>query len=339
MPRTARKHPLSSTALVQHGGNPALDADAISADEAVLLAVKVLQETSAIVPAALHDEDESESDDEGSETAAPAFIKKLKELIDDAEVDSISWTEDGNNFVIAEPKRLSEQLIKYFKSSKLKSFVRQLHFYGFKKVGGTRFDDWTYNHKFFQRDGRLLHKLRRKTCGPDQQIRNLQIKVNTLQGSLVDTQQKLGDMAVALMALLQHHQASRFLGDQQPPQQQRNEVATHQRHEVATQESIPAKRARPSPTSITCYEQSAGGGGAVILQARRLPVSGVYGEILSAHGNNGGAMALTPAADFDFGAEFDDLFAASGVEEFGLFSDVESRVSAVAGVHAAGLTA
>ena len=338
MPRNVRKQPLASTALVQHGSTQELDAvRAISADEAVLMAVKVLQEASAIVPAALHDEDDSETDDEGSETAAPAFIKKLKELIDDTEVDSISWTDDGNSFVIAEPKRLSEQLIKYFKSSKLKSFVRQLHFYGFKKVGGTRFDDWTYNHKFFQRDGRLLHKLRRKTCGPDQQIRNLQVKVDMLQGSLVETQQKLGDMAVALVALLQHHQASKLLGEQPALQQQR--------HVVGTQESIPAKRPRPSPTSITRYEQSApfavagGGGGALKMEARRLPVSAGYGEILNGNGNNAGTMALTPATDFDFGAEFDDLFASTGVEEFGLFSDVESRVSSVAGVHAAGVTA
>lgn len=201
---TAAATPSSSLAA----SAAAAAAAAMSPTDAITLAVKALEGCAAIVPSSASEVDASDDEEDEGQTTAPLFVKKLKALVDDPEVDSTVWSDDGASFVIHEPKRLSEQLVKYFKSSKLKSFVRQLHFYGFKKIGGSRYADWVYNHKYFQQHGRLLHRLRRKTCGPDQQIKNLQTKVQSLQGSLVTTQQKLGDMATALVALLRHTQAN-----------------------------------------------------------------------------------------------------------------------------------
>lgn len=178
----------------------------ISAQDARTMALQALESCASIVPTSLQDFSDTEEDD--GQQQAPVFVQKLKALVDDPDIDSAQWTDNGHSFLIQEPERLSKQLIKYFKSSKLKSFVRQLHFYGFKKSGGSRYQDWVYNHKYFQSNGRLLHKLRRKTCGPDQQIKNLQMKVVGLQDSLASTQQKLGNMAMALAAMLQHQVAN-----------------------------------------------------------------------------------------------------------------------------------
>eukprot|EP00591_Stephanopyxis_turris_P004439 CAMPEP_0195521424 /NCGR_PEP_ID=MMETSP0794_2-20130614/18630_1 /TAXON_ID=515487 /ORGANISM="Stephanopyxis turris, Strain CCMP 815" /LENGTH=292 /DNA_ID=CAMNT_0040650975 /DNA_START=243 /DNA_END=1121 /DNA_ORIENTATION=+ len=235
-------------------------------EEAVTMAIKALQGVSAIAPATIRDEDLSDTDDEDAHSSAPQFVKKLKSLVDDPDVDSVVWSGDGASFVIHEPKRLSEQLIKYFKSSKLKSFVRQLHFYGFKKIGGSRYFDWVYSHKYFHAHGRLIHKLRRKTCGPDQQIKNLQSKVESLQGSLVDTQQKLGDMAVALMALLQHHHSHQQVGGGGG-----GAAAKLPLKAAAETEVLPAKRSRPTTTAMTPYSER--GQPAVKPEARRLPAN------------------------------------------------------------------
>jgi len=173
--------------------------------DAFSLALQALQACTVVdASKVVKDEDDaSETDDEPDvQTTVPLFVQKLKNLVDDPAIDGATWTTDNASFVIQDPQRLGEQLEKYFKSSKLKSFVRQLHFYGFKKTGGSRRENWVYNHKYFHRDGKLLHRLRRKSCGPEQQIKALKTQVESLQGTLTDTQEKLGNMAVALVNLL-----------------------------------------------------------------------------------------------------------------------------------------
>lgn len=134
----------------------------------------------------------------------PMFIRKLKALVDDDDVDGAYWSRDGSHVIMPEPHSLSTQLAKYFKSStKLKSFVRQLHFYGFRKTGGSRTMDWIYTHKYFTRDGGSMHKVRRKAHGADRQVRKLKKKVDTLNVSLADTQCKLKKAATALVVMLQ----------------------------------------------------------------------------------------------------------------------------------------
>ena len=169
---------------------------------AMAQAVSSLRECASIAQVGIKETDFSESDDDDTQVTLPLFVQKLKSLVDDHEIDSAVWSADGESVMIPEPSRLSDQLCKYFKASKLNSFVRQLHFYGFKKIGGKRNSDWVYSHKYFHEDGRMIHKVRRKTCGPDRQIQNLTLKVETLQGSLAETQRKLGNMASALAALL-----------------------------------------------------------------------------------------------------------------------------------------
>lgn len=133
----------------------------------------------------------------------PRFIQKLKALVDDPEVDGIVWSADGHHVVMHEPDSLSVHLAKHFKTStKVKSFVRQLHFYGFKKTGGSRTLGWIYTHQFFQRNGQNMRKVRRRTCSTDRQMQVLRRKVDSLHNTLADTQKKLVNAASALATLL-----------------------------------------------------------------------------------------------------------------------------------------
>lgn len=168
---------------------------------AVAKAIAALQTATAMAPAGVKDNELSDSEEDDAQPL-PLFVQKLKAMMDDSKIDSAVWSTDGETILIRDPARLAKQLPKYFKASKLNSFVRQLHFYGFKKVSGKRNCDWAYNHKYFQASGHLIHKVRRKTSGPDRQIQNLTLQVEGLQTALADTQRKLASVASALINVL-----------------------------------------------------------------------------------------------------------------------------------------
>lgn len=65
----------------------------------------------------------------------PGFILKLWKMINDHQCDDlISWSDNGQSFIIMDPPRFSQELSKYFKHNNLSSFIRQLNMYGFRKV-------------------------------------------------------------------------------------------------------------------------------------------------------------------------------------------------------------
>lgn len=101
----------------------------------------------------------------------PGFILKLWKMINDPQCDDlISWSENGQSFIIMDPPRFSQELSKYFKHNNLSSFIRQLNMYGFRKVAtiensglhpGT--DDLHFYHPDFVKDKpELLDAIKRK---------------------------------------------------------------------------------------------------------------------------------------------------------------------------------
>lgn len=79
------------------------------------------------------------------------FPQKLWQMVNDRRLDSaIRWTDDGQGFVVFENQLKSLCLgkeNKMFHTRQPKSFVRQLHLYGFRKIDKNQF-----THQFFQRD-------------------------------------------------------------------------------------------------------------------------------------------------------------------------------------------
>lgn len=62
------------------------------------------------------------------------FLRKLWTLVCSKETDNvITWSEDGNSFIINNPVEFCNVLPRYFKHNNFMSFVRQLHIYGFSK--------------------------------------------------------------------------------------------------------------------------------------------------------------------------------------------------------------
>jgi hypothetical protein len=66
-----------------------------------------------------------------------------------------SWAEDGLSFVVADPDDLAAKIIpQYFKHNKFLSFVRQLNFYGFRKI---KLDPIKISLEQIDMDGKYWH--------------------------------------------------------------------------------------------------------------------------------------------------------------------------------------
>ncbi|KAJ7942855.1 Heat shock transcription factor [Quillaja saponaria] len=80
----------------------------------------------------------------------PPFLKKCYKMVDDEETNSIiSWSQNSNSFVILDMAEFTLRLLpKYFKHNNLSSFIRQLNYYGFRKVDTDR---WEYSNNGFIR--------------------------------------------------------------------------------------------------------------------------------------------------------------------------------------------
>jgi len=100
----------------------------------------------------------------------PMFIRNTFEMISHCDRNYAGWTVDGKSFWVKDPEDLAEFVIpKYFKHNKFSSFVRQLNFYGFRKVKshghGHSLEGWLeFHHPSFQR-GRpdLLCNIKRES--------------------------------------------------------------------------------------------------------------------------------------------------------------------------------
>lgn len=84
---------------------------------------------------------------------ADTFLKKIVQMLTPENEELIRWNNTGDSIVICDVNRFSRELLpKYFKTKKFNSFVRQLNFYGFKKVPISKTTrGCEFSHKLFKR--------------------------------------------------------------------------------------------------------------------------------------------------------------------------------------------
>lgn len=72
---------------------------------------------------------------QGPKVVQTAFIHKLYSMLEDKSIERlISWSNNGDSFVMLPSNEFSKVLAQYFKHTNISSFVRQLNMYGFHKV-------------------------------------------------------------------------------------------------------------------------------------------------------------------------------------------------------------
>mmetsp|Transcript_27104 Transcript_27104/g.47228 ORF Transcript_27104/g.47228 Transcript_27104/m.47228 type:complete len:154 (+) Transcript_27104:104-565(+) len=105
----------------------------------------------------------------GTEIDPQSFIAKAYSMISQADPSTCSWSEDGTSFIIKDQSKFTELLPHFFKHRNFRSFVRQLNFYGFRKIRNesallpTRPNNWSeFKHDYFVKDRPdLLHNIKR----------------------------------------------------------------------------------------------------------------------------------------------------------------------------------
>lgn len=145
-------------------------------------------------------------------TGVPAFLKKVLAICNDSPKEIVSWNSTGTTFFVHHTDRFAKEVQPhYFSSSNFHSFVRQLNFYGFKKISVGRKGAWEFKHDHFVRDKPdLMTKIKRKTCIDKEQaskqvIQSLRNEVSELQSDLGSLTEKISAIVKVLGSVLQEN--------------------------------------------------------------------------------------------------------------------------------------
>ncbi|CAM9282588.1 unnamed protein product [Scytosiphon promiscuus] len=145
----------------------------------------------------------------------PIFLRKTYEMINSCEDVHAAWTAAGDTFVIKDPDTFANEVIpRFFKHNKFSSFVRQLNFYGFRKVKsnitveGHDSKWWEFKHDLFLRDKpNLLSEIRRAThygVTPEkQEVDDLRSEVGTLRLQVTDMDSRIDALSRMVDRLLE----------------------------------------------------------------------------------------------------------------------------------------
>ncbi|KAG7368129.1 HSF-type DNA-binding protein [Nitzschia inconspicua] len=161
-------------------------------------------------------------DDDGSEINSSKqqqlnrFLSKTYHMVNSDDASLVCWAPGGDSFLISDAEKFAKKILpKYFKHSKFTSFVRQLNFYGFRKIRSTgsttivQDDDndeddsdhgehqqsaskqkkpmmCRFYHEFFQANRPdLLHRIQRATKSseppPPGQLENLRCQIEAMR--------------------------------------------------------------------------------------------------------------------------------------------------------------
>jgi hypothetical protein len=100
-----------------------------------------------------------------SSSVPTSFLQKTFDMLNESSLSgTVSWSEDGSEFIIYNTNEFSEKVLPlYFKHSNFASFIRQLNMYDFHKLRSTS-QEHIYKHPKFIRDHpEYLKDIHRKT--------------------------------------------------------------------------------------------------------------------------------------------------------------------------------
>mmetsp|Transcript_24371 Transcript_24371/g.36156 ORF Transcript_24371/g.36156 Transcript_24371/m.36156 type:complete len:405 (+) Transcript_24371:216-1430(+) len=134
----------------------------------------------------------------------PIFLRKTYHMIDTCDTNISGWTEDGLSFVVKDPEKFASEIIpQFFRHNNFSSFVRQLNFYGFRKIktDPIRLEDqstveedeskfWRMRHEYFVKDKphllREIHHQRSSAASMPQEVHTLKAELSAMKAQMSD---------------------------------------------------------------------------------------------------------------------------------------------------------
>ena len=171
------------------------------------------------------------------------FLAKLQSIIAELPRTIGCWSKDGLRFDIVDESAFLNYVTQHYGPSKEATFIRQLHYYGFRKLdaangGGDGITGWSFMHEDFDRDrpeaiysikrrgerdrsvkSRFRVKQQSRVTELEDQVSSLRSKVTALQRQLAEAKKMSGNMeeVTRKRRKLEEPQAKSPLEFQRPP--------------------------------------------------------------------------------------------------------------------------